>query len=192
MEGSGLKRLIITGANGVGKSYLAAQLARVRPDVAIISYDALRLKTGWQKIPRPDIERAMSAEIEKDAWILEGGPSLLPLAIARADALIWIDPSEIVRAGRLALRPWKYLGRTRPELPDGNVDWPWQQYKFALRSLRNRAKFRSHISRVFSGAQGIEKWHCRSARDIESVIDWWSSLESSSQTVLREESRPPE
>jgi hypothetical protein len=33
------------------------------------------------------------------------GPSLLPYAIRRADGVMWLDPSEWVRAWRLAVRP---------------------------------------------------------------------------------------
>lgn len=169
-----MKRIIITGANGVGKSHLAARLASVRPEIPVVSFDAIKLRTDWQQKPRPEIDAALAAEIEKDAWILEGGPSLLFQAVGKADALIWLDPPEHVRMWRLAKRPWKSFGKTRPELPDGNVDWPLQQYKFALRSLRNRSKFRSYISEVFESAEGIQKWRCRNEKDRASVINQWA------------------
>ena len=117
----------------------------------------------------------MAREIDKDAWILEGGPSLLPLAIGKAEALVWLDPPERVRAWQLLTRPLKFLGQTRPELPPGNVDWPWQQYKFALRSLGNRRQFHEAILGAFGGAEGLKKWRCRSERDRADVIETWTS-----------------
>lgn len=169
-----MNRLIITGANGSGKSHLAARLAELRPNVPIISFDVIKLQTGWQQRPRSEITSSLHQAIKGNAWILEGGPSLLPHAIAKADGLVWLDPSELVRAWRLAIRPWRFLGRTRPELPSGNIDWPLQQYRFALRSLKNRAKFQSDISATFSKSGHIEKWHCRDSSDVHRVIAAWT------------------
>ncbi|WP_299613640.1 DNA topology modulation protein FlaR [uncultured Tateyamaria sp.] len=169
-----MKKIIITGANGVGKSHFAKRLALVRPDVPVVSFDAIKLRTGWRKRPRFETDAALASKLEQDAWILEGGPSLLAQAVAKADALVWLDPPEHVRGWQLATRPWKHCGRTRPELPPGNVDWPWQQYRFALRSLRNRSKFHSYISEVFRNADGLKKWRCRDESDRIAVVHAWS------------------
>jgi adenylate kinase family enzyme len=177
LSGSQVKKLIITGANGVGKSHFASKLASARPEVPVISFDAIKLKKYWQQRPRAEIDIALTGELEKEAWILEGGPSLLAQAVEKADALVWLDPPEHVRAWQLATRPWKHLGRTRPELPSGNIDWPWQQYKFALRSLKNRSRFRTYISEVFSRADGLQKWRCRNASDRSAFVTYWGKAQ---------------
>lgn len=171
-----MKKIIVTGTNGVGKSHFASNLAMVRPDVPVISIDAMKLQTNWKKRTRIEIETALARALERDAWILEGGPSFLPQAIIRADALVWLDPPEYVRALQLAVRPWKYFGQTRPELPPGNREWPLQQYFFAIRSLKNKSKLRSCISEVFRCANGLEKWRCRSKHDRMTVIARWSTV----------------
>ncbi|MEP3843983.1 MAG: DNA topology modulation protein FlaR [Paracoccaceae bacterium] len=173
-----MKKIIITGANGVGKSHFARELARVRPEIPVVSFDAIKLETGWRQRPREEIEVALTNEIEKDAWILEGGPSLLHRAIGQADALVWLDPPEYVRVWRLAKRPWQSFGKTRPELPPGNVDWPWQQYIFALGSLKKRSTFRKHISDAFRDAEAVRKWRCRSEGDRRVVIDEWAKVQA--------------
>ncbi|MEP5760048.1 MAG: DNA topology modulation protein FlaR [Litoreibacter sp.] len=178
-----MKKIIITGVNGVGKSHFAAQLALARPEIPVISFDTIKLQTGWHQRPRSEIEVSLAGELEKEAWILEGGPSLLRQAIRKADALVWLDPPEHLRAWRLAMRPWKHLGKTRPELPAGNVDWPWQQYKFALRSLKNRPKSRVYISDVFRNADRVQKWRCRSNSDRIAVIAEWVTTDSLGNTL---------
>jgi adenylate kinase family enzyme len=170
-----LKKIIITGANGVGKSHFANKLSLARPEIPMVAFDAIKLRTGWQSRPRSEIDSALGRVLEKDAWIIEGGPSLLFQAVKRADALVWLDPPEYIRAWQLASRPWKLLGKTRPELPSGNVDWPWQQYKFALHSLKNRLKFRTHISEVFDSTNGLHKWRCRNENDRIEVITTWAN-----------------
>ena len=165
-----MKKVIVTGANGTGKSHFAARLAIARADLPLISYDAIRLGKDWTKRPQTEIEAALSNSLKTDAWIIEGGPSLLSHALAAAEGVVWLDPPEILRAWRLVIRPWRNLGRTRPELPNGNVDWPLEQYRFALRSLKNRSRFREGIKSSLCGTD-VYVWHCRRQRDVEKAID---------------------
>lgn len=71
------------------------------------------------------------------------------------------------------LRPWKHRGRTRPELPEGNVDWPVQQYRFALRSLRNGARFHGKIAALLRDAGDTQVWRCRTGRQVTAAIEDW-------------------
>ncbi len=168
-----MQRLIVTGANGAGKSHVAARLAALRPDVPLVSFDAIKLQGDWQQRPRAEIDRDLAQVVARDAWILEGGPSLLTMALPRAEAVLWLDPPESTRALRLLRRPWRHLGQTRPELPDGNRDWPLQQYRFALRSLRKGAAFRRSISEALEGAE-VALWRCRSDPEVVRAAEVWA------------------
>ncbi len=172
-----MQRLIVTGANGVGKSHLAARLRDARPEIPLISFDAIKLTSKWKQQPRSEVETALSKIVNSDAWILEGGPSLLAQALPRADAVIWLDPSETRRAWRLLSRPWRNFGKSRPELPAGNVDWPLQQYRFAIRSIKNRANFRNHICACVQDAQTPHKWHCKTVEQVEAAVEEWRRAE---------------
>lgn len=173
LGGSRLRKLIVTGANGSGKSHTAALLHDARPEIPLVSFDAIKLMSDWKQRPRSEIDAKLSKVIATDAWIIEGGPSLLNQALASADAVIWLNPSELVRGWRLIVRPWRSFGKTRPELPKGNVDWPLQQYRFAFRSIRNGKNFRSSISMALDSANGKRIWHCTSQSQIEVAIDEW-------------------
>lgn len=168
-----MNRIIVTGANGSGKSHFAARLAQLRPGVPVISVDALKLQTGWQQRPRAEVSAAIADEVAGDSWILEGGPALLADVMGRADAFVWLDPPEYLRALRLAVRPWKFLGKTRPELPAGNVDWPLQQYRFAFRSLANRRNFDARLSGLYQSADTLRRWRCRDLACLSAVAEEW-------------------
>lgn len=170
-----MQKVIITGANGVGKSSIAARLREVRPHIPIISYDALKLQTNWQTRPVDESLGALRAAISTDKWILEGGPSMLQVALHHADVLIWLDPPEYKRAWRLFTRPLKSFGRTRAEIPDGNVDWPIQQYKFAWRSIKRGPQSRAIIAECFERAVVQQKWHCNDERSVSLMIEHWAA-----------------
>ena len=169
------QRIIVTGANGAGKSHTAARLAAVWPAVPLVSFDAIKLQRDWRQRPRSEIDASLAAVVRGEAWILEGGPSLLPLALPRANAVIWLDPPGHVRGWRLLVRPWKHWGRTRSELPAGNVDRVMQQYQFALRSLARGRRTGSFIAETLREASGIEVWRCQTERDVAEVVSEWGA-----------------
>ena len=165
-----MNRVIITGANGSGKSHVARQIAAMRPERPLISYDALRLTGNWVKRSPGEIETALSEAVAGDRWILDGGPGVLDLALPRCEGVIWLDPPDALRAWRLALRPWRNFGRSRAELPDGNVDWPVQQYRFAAQSLWKSRRFRVRIETALAAHPPRRLWHCRSSTDVEAAL----------------------
>lgn len=173
-QGGTLRRLVVTGLNGAGKSHMAGRLAAVRPDVPCIHFDRIKLTHGWQQRPRDEIDRTLADAAARPSWIIEGGPTVLPGTLHRADAVVWLDPPEWVRAWRLFTRPWKNFGRSRPELPDGNVDWPLEQYRFALQSLRWGRAPRVSVTGHLHDAEGVAVLHCRSAADVEEAVALWA------------------
>lgn len=164
-----MKKIIVTGANGTGKSHAARRLHVLRPDLSLVSFDEIKLTTGWVQRPRADIDARLDDALSQPAWILEGGPSMLGRALPHADALVWLDPPAHVRAWRLFLRPLKGIGQTRPELPNGNADWPLQQYRFALKSLRKQAKFTEQISQYYAPTLATH-WRCRNENDLDAAL----------------------
>lgn len=167
-----MQRLIVTGANGSGKSHLAAHLATFRADVPVVSFDAIKLKRNWEQRSRAEVEIRLASVVAEKAWILEGGPSLLSHALERADGVIWLDPPEYIRAWRLAIRPLRNFGRTRPELPPGNADWPLEQYRFAMRSLRRGDQLRDFISSSLKEVSGLAVWRCRNQKQIDAAVSF--------------------
>ncbi len=170
-----MQKVIVTGANGTGKSHLAARLHVTRPEVPVISYDSIKLTKDWVQRPQAEIEAKLSHVLQADSWILEGGPSLLRQAIPQAQWVIWLDPPEWQRAWRLFSRPWKHWGKQRPELPEGNVDWPLQQFRFAINSLRRRREMRNSISSALQTRQDIQISHITNRSQLDRIVQKWAT-----------------
>ena len=164
-----MRRIIVTGANGAGKTDFVGRLSISVPQLPVFHFDSLKLTRDWVQRDRSDIEARLRSVIATPTWILEGGPSFLAEAMPRADVLVWLDPPTPVRAWRLAKRPWTSLGRTRPELPDGNPDRLWQQYGFALGSLAKSRSFHDAVA-AYAAAPAAQVLHCRSRRDTEAAL----------------------
>ncbi len=148
-----IRRMVVVGANGAGKTWFATRLAG-RMSAAPIHKDALALTTGWQRRPGSDVQAAIVARIKADDWVLEGGPSILSAEVlARADLVIWLDLPARLRFWRILRRSLRYAGRTRPELPAGNRDWPGlRQWRFAWHALRAGDQFTAMITKALHGS----------------------------------------
>ncbi|MEJ6402202.1 DNA topology modulation protein FlaR [Yoonia sp. 2307UL14-13] len=170
--GLSFSRIVVVGANGAGKTWLAQRLG-----LPVISKDALALTTGWQQRPYDTIQVDIARLINAKRWVLEGGPSILSMPVlARAELVVWLDLPAFLRFRRVVWRSIRYAGRTRPEHPPGNRDWPGpRQWRFAWRAFTGGKGFRAAITRALHGTEvpvvrlqsvaEVDLW-LRSAREV--------------------------
>lgn len=147
-------RIVIVGANGAGKTWMALALAQAL-DQPVIHKDALALTKGWRQRDRATIAAKVLQQTAQSRWILEGGPSVLtPDVLARATLVVWLDMPGWLRGWRVLYRSLRFLGRTRPEHPAGNRDWPGpRQVRFFWRALVGGAQFRMAINAALADSQ---------------------------------------
>ena len=114
-----MQRIMIIGQPGSGKSTLARMLGECL-GLPVFHIDHIHWQTGWVERARPD-KTLLCHEIEAgDQWVFEGGHSTTwGNRLARADLLIWLDLPLPLRFYRVVKRSLRYLGQTRPDLPDG-------------------------------------------------------------------------
>ncbi|MEL6127217.1 MAG: DNA topology modulation protein FlaR [Pseudomonadota bacterium] len=144
-----MKRVMIVGGPGSGKSTLALKLGEIT-GLPIHHMDHIHWKAGWVERPRPE-KIAMSLEIHaKDRWILEGGLSATyDDRVARCDTLIWLDVPMWLRLFRVLRRTLRYLGQTRPDLPDGCPEqFSGETVEFIRFIIRTRRTARNRILRL--------------------------------------------
>lgn len=146
------QRIMIVGAPGSGKSTLARALG-ARTGLPVRHIDRIHYASGW--VERPPEEKArLAADLHaQERWIIEGGlSSTWPDRVARADVLIWLDVPWLVRMTRVLRRTFRYLGTTRPDLPD---DCPErlnrQSLEFWAYIWRTRRTSRAKMRRLHDG-----------------------------------------
>ena len=144
----------MVGNSGSGKSRLAAALA-VGLAIPHLELDGVFHQAGWQPLPRPDFRAAVAGFAAGDAWVIDGNYSAVQdLVWARADTVVWLDPSRARVMRQLGRRTLLRMVR-RSELWNGNREswaglfradpgksilrWAWTQHA-ATRERYRRAQ----------------------------------------------------
>ena len=169
-----MRRIIVVGSTGSGKSTMARHLSQ-RLGIPHVELDAFRWDPNWTEAP-DDIFRMRVAEAAKaDAWIMDGNYSLTrDITWSKADTIVWLDfsfPLVFIRLTRRIIR----RSVLREVLWNGNVENGWKHF-FTKDSLylwlwqshwRRRRGFEkamtnptySHITFVrLKSARAAKKW----------------------------------
>ncbi|SDE39114.1 Adenylate kinase [Salipiger thiooxidans] len=141
-----MKRVMIVGQPGAGKSTLARQLG-ARTGLPVVHIDHIHWTPGWVEREREEKFAMMRAAERKESWIIEGGLSATwDTRLARADTVIVLDLPLALRLWRLLKRRVEFAGgQTRPDLPDNCPErfdaeflkWVWDTRH--SNRVRNRA-----------------------------------------------------
>jgi adenylate kinase family enzyme len=163
------RRILVIGSGGSGKTTLSKEIA-VRTGLPVIHLDRLFWRPGW--IPTPDAE--WDAVIEdlarRDVWIMDGNYGrTLPLRLATADTVLFLDAHPLTSLWRILKRRWKNRGRTRDDVAPGcpeQMNWEFVHWVLTFRTRR-----RPGILRQLAAARpGQRVVILRNARDVREFL----------------------
>lgn len=114
-----MQRILVIGSPGAGKSTLSHELA-ARTGLPLFHLDKLFWLSGWVERDRDEGRAELAEVLAGERWIIDGNyGSTLPMRIARADTVVWLDYPTWRCLGRVFKRWWQYRGKARPDMTEG-------------------------------------------------------------------------
>jgi adenylate kinase family enzyme len=113
---------MVIGSGGAGKSAFSLDLAW-RTGLPVIHLDREYWQPGWQHMPEPEWEARVAALVQRERWIIDGNyGGTMPLRLAAADTIIFLDIPRLVCEWAVITRWLLYRRRSRPDMAPGLND----------------------------------------------------------------------
>ena len=153
-----MRRVVVAGSQGSGKTTLALQLGRAL-GVPVIHLDVLYWRPGWTPSEVGDFRARVSKVIAGDAWVVDGSFAglAMDLTIAAADTFVFIERPHWQCLWRVLWRSLFHRDRRRPDLPEGcpeMLDWALLKQTWRYNTVRRpeiereRAQYGAHVAMV--------------------------------------------
>jgi adenylate kinase family enzyme len=107
-------KIFITGNAAAGKTTFSKKLSD-ELDVPMQSMDRFVWLPGWKRQKPEKIKEALSYEVIKSDWIIEGVSSYV---MQHADIIIFLDVPIYKAYWRAIKRTFRHLWKQRPEMPE--------------------------------------------------------------------------
>jgi adenylate kinase family enzyme len=162
-----MKRVIIIGCGGAGKSTLARQLGE-KTGLPVVHLDKLFWLPGWVERERDEFDQMMEEEIRKDEWIMDGNFNrTMPYRLSRCDTVIYLDYSRVTCLMGVLKRVLTTRGTVRPDMGEGcpermDLDflkWVWNFNKNKQERYHQMLRDATHVQvLVFKNRRQTKKF----------------------------------
>lgn len=129
-----MRRVLVIGSSGAGKSVFAARLAE-RTGLPLVHLDAIYWRPGWIATPKEAWARTVDGLLARDAWVMDGNyAGTMDRRLAACDTVVLLDLPRTVCLVRAVKRRIVHHRRSRPDMTAGCeerltwqfIRWIWE------------------------------------------------------------------
>ncbi len=114
-----MRRIVVIGPLGAGKSTLALKIGRLL-GIPVHHLDWLYWGDSWTPTPPAEWQALLDRIVAGESWIIDGNfTSSLPQRLAAADIVIYLDISPLTSTIRATRRRMLHRWRPAPGVPGG-------------------------------------------------------------------------
>jgi len=152
-----MKRILIIGSGGAGKSTLARRLGETL-SLEVIHLDKLHWLPGWTQPSKDEWRKIVERELQKSEWVMDGNfGGTMEMRLKACDTVIFLDFSRTVCIYRVFKRWLKYRNTHRPDMTEGcneKVDleflgWIWNFPQTTKPTIEERLKILGRGKTIF-------------------------------------------
>lgn len=111
---SGVGRVAVIGCGGSGKTVFAKEFGRAL-GLPTVHLDAHHYGDDWQPYPPERFATSQREMVAADRWVIDGNYSgTLPIRLARADLVVFLDLPAVTCLWGIIRRRWRYRGGQHP------------------------------------------------------------------------------
>jgi adenylate kinase family enzyme len=129
-----MERIVVVGCGGSGKTVVARHIAEAL-DLPVVHLDGLYYDADWNILPTDEFAARQRDLVAQPRWVIDGNyASTLPIRLAAADTVVFLDLSPLACLWGIARRRWRYGGGQHPEVGVyDRINRSFLRYVFAYR-----------------------------------------------------------
>jgi adenylate kinase family enzyme len=165
-----MKRILVIGSGGAGKSTVATRLGQSL-NLDVHHLDRYYWRPGWVKPWPEEWLQTITELIERESWIIDGNyGGTLEQRLHRCDTIVFLDLPRLLCLWRVVKRNLRYRNGGRPDITEGCpekldfefVSWIWNY------SRRSRPRI---VELIRAHGEGKRVVWLRSSRDVDKFLN---------------------
>lgn len=164
-----MKRIIIIGCGGAGKSTLARQLGE-KLNLPVVHLDKLFWRPGWVQVSKEEFDKLHREALAREKWIMDGNfDRTMEERITRSDTVIYLDFSRFACLMGVLKRVFTTYGKVRPDMGEGcpeRIDWDFLKWVWDFNKNKREKNYR-----LLNEAEGKETIVLKNRRAVKKFLE---------------------